>query len=48
LDGQFGDGNDIIVYVESISLNGTTIGDTKGTDTTTNGQTAAANRSEAV
>jgi hypothetical protein len=47
-DGQTGDGNDINVYVESISLNGTTIAGSQGTNTASNGLVPAANANEAV
>ena len=36
-DGQSGDGHDINVYVNSISLNGATINGSTGTNTATNG-----------
>ena len=47
-DGQSGDGNDINVYVESISLNGQTIAGVQGTNAATNGVVPAANANEAV
>ena len=47
-DGQAGDGNDINVYVESISLNGQTIAGVTGTNTANNGFVPVANANEAV
>jgi hypothetical protein len=47
-DGQTGDGNDINAYVESISLNGTSIAGAQGTNNAANGAVNAANASEAV
>jgi Ca-dependent carbohydrate-binding module xylan-binding/Right handed beta helix region len=47
-DGQSGDGNDINAYVESISLNGTSIAGAQGTNNATNGAVNAANANEAV
>jgi hypothetical protein len=47
-DGQSGDGNDINAYVESISLNGTSIAGAHGTNNATNGGVQPANANEAV
>jgi hypothetical protein len=47
-DGQVGDGHDINVYVESISLNGTSIAGAQGTNNASNGGIKPANANEAV